>query len=150
MKNRVEIPTINKKYNFYDDGKVSFGRHSIVEVKRILTIEEAKQLQIKYYETNEIKSLYDIFMIQEAMTFSCGCNLYDPDTDVFLECSIPEYDDDLVYFARTKDGGFFSFDTTGYWMSGQLDVDGSLTKMLYETYGEEPMYMDCIQELILD
>ena len=78
MKNRVEIPTINEKYNFYDDGKVSFGRHSIVEVKRILTIEDAKQLQIKYYETNEIKSLYDIFMHQEAVTFSYGCNLYDP------------------------------------------------------------------------
>lgn len=148
MKNQVDIPIANKRYNFYDDGKVSFGRHHIAEVTRIISIKEAKNIQIKYYDDEKYKSLYDIF-VNTCVEYE-QLHLYNKDTDVFVECIIPGYDYDTVYFARTLDGGFFSFDTSGSWMSGRLDVDGTITRNLYETYCDDWQYKEEIDELILD
>jgi hypothetical protein len=148
MKSQVDIPIVNKRYNFYDDGKISFGRHNIAEVIRIISIKEAKNIQIKYYDDEKYKSLYEIF-VNTCEEFE-QLHLYDKDTDVFVECIIPGYDYDPVYFARTLDGGFFSFDTSGSWMSGRLDVDGTITRNLYETYCDDWDYKDAIDELLLD
>lgn len=147
-KYKTPIPTVNRRYNFYDDGKISFSRHYIVEVLRILTIEDAKNIQLKFYEDEQYRSLYDIYK------YTCEefdyLKLYDDDTDVFVECLIPGYDYEKVYFARTLDGGFFSFETTGAWMGGRLDVDGIRTRSLYEAYCDDWNYKDAVEELILD
>lgn len=145
---RQDIPTVNKKYNFYDDGKVSLNRHYIAEVTRIISIKEAKKLMLKHYEDGQLKSLYSIFKYDVNLYPSL--KLYDADTDVFVECKINGYDDERIYFARTLDGGFFSFDTTGTWMSGRLDVDNHLTENLYNYLYDENGQIDDLSELIID
>jgi hypothetical protein len=147
-KYKTPIPTVNKRYNFYDDGKISFARHHIAEVLRILTIEEAQNIQIKYYDDEEYWSLYDIY--KHTCDEYDYLKLHDEDTDVFVECIIPGFDYEKVYFARSLDGGFFSFDTTGSWMSGRLDVDGERTRNLYNDYCDDWDYKDAIEELLLD
>ena len=69
---------------------------------------------------------------------------------MFVECKINGYDDERIYFARTLDGGFFSFDTTGTWMSGRLDVDNHLTENLYNYLYAETGHIDDLSELIID
>lgn len=145
---RQDIPTVNKKYNFYDDGKVSLNRHYIAEVTRIISMKEAKKLMLKHYEDGQLKSLYSIFKYDVNLYPSL--KLYDTDTDVFVECKINGYDDERIYFARTLDGGFFSFDTTGTWMSGRLDVDNHLTENLYNYLYDENGQIDDLSELIID
>ena len=39
---------------------------------------------------------------------------------------IERNDEDLLYFCRTKDGGWFSINTTNCWQSGRLDVDNKI------------------------
>lgn len=144
---RQDIPTVNKKYNFYDDGKVSLNRHYIAEVTRIISMKESKKLMLKHYVDGQLKSLYSIFKYDVNLYPSL--KLYDADTDVFVECKINGYDDERIYFARTLDGGFFSFDTNGTWMSGRLDVDNHLTENLYNYLYEidRAVYMKSIEQM---
>lgn len=54
------------------------------------------------------------------------CNDYDwiwnGDTDYFIGCYIPRYDNHLVWFARTVNRGWFSMDFQSNWNGGLLDV----------------------------
>ena len=84
--------------------------------------------QDKEYET----TLYDIWK-REVIEHDW---LYAEDTDVFVKCDIPEYDKDPIYFARTKDGGWFSMDVTSWWQGGRLDVDGKRYESLMKYYNE--------------
>jgi hypothetical protein len=55
-------------------------------------------------------------------------------TDYLIECSIPEYDDNNIWFARTTEGGWFSMDIQSGWQGGVLDVDGELYKYFLEHF----------------
>lgn len=131
----MPIPTVGKEYHFFDDGKISNSRHYLAVVNEILTKEQAQKLtftktdsQDKEYET----TLYDIWK-REVLGHDW---LYAEDTDVFVKCDIPEYDKDPIYFARTKDGGWFSMDVTSGWQGGRLDVDGKRYESLMKYYNE--------------
>lgn len=131
----MPIPTVGKEYHFFDDGKISNSRHYLAVVNEILTKEQAQKLtfiktdsQDKEYET----TLYDIWK-REVLEHDW---LYAEDTDVFVKCDIPEYDKDPIYFARTKDGGWFSMDVTSGWQGGRLDVDGKRYESLMKYYNE--------------
>ena len=131
----MPIPTVGKEYHFFDDGKISNSRHYLAVVNEILTKEQAKKLtftktdsQDKEYET----TLYDIWK-REVLEHDW---LYAEDTDVFFKCDIPEYDKYPIYFARTKDGGWFSMDVTSWWQGGRLDVDGKRYESLMKYYNE--------------
>lgn len=55
--------------------------------------------------------------------------LYVKDTDWFVECKIPGYEDEnTVWFVRTISGGWFSMNIQNCWMTGELDVDNHLTE----------------------
>lgn len=131
----MPIPTVGKEYHFFDDGKISNSRHYLAVVNEIITKEQAQKLtftktdsQDKEYET----TLYDIWK-REVLEHDW---LYAEDTDVFVKCDIPEYDKDPIYFARTKDGGWFSMDVTSWWQGGRLDVDGKRYESLIKYYNE--------------
>ena len=75
-------------------------------------------------------SLYDIWVDEKKR-----CDwIYDDYTDYIIKASIPGYDDDYIYFARTKNGGWFSMDVTNWWQSGRLDIDGKLYESMLEYY----------------
>lgn len=92
------------------------------------------------------KSLYDIwvnevsehvqtdnFKVMNAPDMTTGKPwLYDNETDCFIECSIPDYDDYLIYFARDVNGGWFSLNIQNCWQGGRLDVNGKRYDNLIE------------------
>lgn len=131
-----DVPIVGNKHSFFDDGKQSISRHHIAEVVNIVTKENAKELflNIKDYNNNIYpKSLYDIWVDevnnhrQSAYGMVLCRNmkegepwLYDEDTDYFIECLIPSYDENSVWFVRDINGGWFSINTINSWMSGRL------------------------------
>jgi len=138
-KKNKNIPEIGKQYHFFDDGKISPSRHFIATVEEIIPIEESKNMILKTIIgtfTDETKftemSLYDIWSF-EVMGHPW---LYAPETDYIIKCSIPVYDEEPIYFIRTRDGGWFSIDITSSWQAGRLDIDGKLFESLKE-YGYE-------------
>lgn len=130
----ITIPRIGKAYKFYDDGKTS--REYDAVVTKIVSKNDAKTIMFKAYldEDNELstyynkeldniytfeKSLYDIWQDEVKNTSW----IFAEDTDCFVECSIPDYDEYLIWFARTKTGGWFSIDIQSNWQGGSLKVD---------------------------
>lgn len=151
----VKIPQLNKQYPFFDDGKISPSRFYIAEVTRIITTKEAKNIMFERTNEDDIHvsmSLLDIWKEEvdshrNSNSFSVlnkGSNgnagspwLYAEETDCFIECSIPDYDENKIYFARTVWGGWFSMDTAGWWMSGELDVELEKFNQYEELFPEE-------------
>ena len=129
-------PELNKTYKFYDDGKISRSRQYDAKVIRIIEPEEAETIMFDAwydpdsdYEYSTFKekrppeyklSLYEVWdkHIEEDKGY-----LYADVTDLFVGCSIPDFDDDIIWFVRTKDGGWFSMDIQNCWQGGRLDVE---------------------------
>ena len=137
------IPEIGKYYHFWDDGKVSPGRHYICKCERILTIKEAKNFYVDiphpYIDDETLQiPLYNHWYDDEMPNHDW---LYDTETDYFVECSCPEYDENTLWFIRTKDGGWFSMDIQGWWQSGRLDVDSEIYNEVIE---------DCYENTYID
>lgn len=127
------IPMIGDKHSFFDDGKMYKSRHYIAEVINVITIEDAKNIQLEYLDFFEDciwsldeaqiedvgidfnPTLYNVWLIHKYYSDF----LFAPETDFFVCCKIPEYGD-CVWFARTLDGGWFSLDVNNKWLEGRL------------------------------
>lgn len=114
----MNLPELNKTYNYFDDGKIRESRRFPVTIVGIIPFDKADSNLLDDWKA-------EVFWIDW---------LYAKTTDYFIKGVIkedtPDYKQEFdVIFARTIDGGWFSL---GWW-SGRLDVDGSLTKMLGES-----------------
>ena len=137
---KKDIPKIGEYYHFFDDGKKSPSRHYICKVERIIPFNEAKNIIMNTPRGNNIDedgnwintftdmSLEDIW---EDEVLQCSW-LFAPETDYFIEASCPVYDDNNLWFARTKYGGWFSMNIQSWWQSGELDVDGEIFEDIIE------------------
>lgn len=138
-----EVPKIGEYYHFWDDGKTGPGRHYICKIERIITLDEAKNIKFKNREDNEEFSLLDRWIKEKRISDF----LYSKRTDYIIEASCPKYDEDNLYFVRTKDGGWFSMNVTNWWQSGRLDIDGKIYEdviNLWESYGDDiSIYTEC-------
>ena len=120
----MEGVEIGKFYHFWDDGKSSTSRHYLCKCVDILTIEQAEQTLISsyYWSHNDgdvvVLSLKEIWEMNKK---ECDW-LYADETPYFVVISCPKYDDKLLYFAKTKDGRWFSMNVETWWQSGLLDV----------------------------
>lgn len=137
---KEKVPVIGKQYHFFDDGKISHSRHYMATVVDIISPEQAKDIKMNYQGMNILVSLYTIWREEidrhrQTGNFKVFTNrsmdvgepwLYDEETDYFVKCSIPEYDENDIWFVRTINGGWFSLDTVNTWMAGRLDVSGKL------------------------
>ena len=110
------VPEVGKKYHCFDDGKIRFSRHYIVEISEILG----------YYAFR--KKYPELFRQYVSQAKSCYW-LYSKTTDFFVVCEHGE-DNKTEVFVRTKNGGWFSIG--GFMNSGELDVTGKLWKNLVE------------------
>ena len=143
------LPKVGNIYKFYDDGKLNLSRQYDAKVIRIIPKEEAKSIMFPVYccedsywdETTTVyrdeepvgeKSLYDVWT--EEVKYHDW--IFATDTDYFIECSIPKYDKYSIWFARMKDGNWFSMDIQSSWQCGKLDVDNHLTEIMEEAYRE--------------
>lgn len=130
------MPKVGKFYHFWDGGKQSVSRHYICKCERIITPEEAKNIQVEVSqwdfesktEYKEIMSLYDQWKDEVN-----NCDwLYSNDTDYFIECSCPKYDENNIWFVRTKNNDWFSINIQSSWQSGRLDIDESIFNSIIE------------------
>lgn len=114
----MNLPEINKTYNYFDDGKIRESRRFPVTITEIIPFDMVDENTHTTWEMEHNQCDW----------------LYAKTTDYFIKGIIkedtPDYKQEFdVIFARTIDGGWFSL---GWW-SGRLDVNGSLTKMLGES-----------------
>ena len=101
------IPKKRQIYNFFDDGKCSPSRLYKAYVKKVIPFNKA-DIHLKIHLVNN--------------TLNCSW-IWNGDTDYFIGCYIPEYDNNLIWFARTKYGTWFSMDIQSNWQGGLLDVN---------------------------
>lgn len=141
-----QVPVIGEQYHFFDDGKIRESRHYMATVVDKITPEQAKDVYINRRWEDTPVSLYTIwreeidshrqsknFKVLTSGSMEVGAPwLYAEETDYFIKCSIPDYDENDVWFVRTVDDGWFSLDTINTWMSGRLDVSGERFKSLEE------------------
>lgn len=140
---RVRIPKVGEKFNFFDDGKISLSRVHIAEVKQILTYGEAKEMKVSVMcdtglETTEMSIVERWKQEIEDSTPGLKCNFAE-DTDVFIICSIPTFDDYDIVFARTEGGYFRSMDIQCFWQTGVLDISWEASRSLI-SFIEESNY----------
>lgn len=100
------IPKKKQIYNFFDDGKCSSSRLYKAYVKKVIPFNKA-DIHLK------------IHLVNSALDCSW---IWNGDTDYFIGCYIPRYDNHLIWFARTKYGTWFSMDIQSNWQGGLLDV----------------------------
>ena len=118
--NLKQVPEVGKIYHFWDDGKTSDSRHYLARCDEIIYIKDARNIKVK--RDGKEMSLLDIW-ISEKTNHPW---IMQRTTDYIIKCSIPVYDNDPIYFARSTDGGWFSMNVTGWWQSGILDIDDSI------------------------
>lgn len=133
---RERIPNVGEKFNFYDDGKISLSRVHIAEVKQILTYSEAKETKVSVFDNDKL-DMVEMSIVDRWKQSIDGdvpgfkSNLAE-DTDVFIICSIPTFDDYDIVFARTVGGYFRSMDIQSFWQSGVLDISWEASRNLIQ------------------
>ena len=144
--NKARVPQVGEKLHFFDDGKVGDSRHYMAVVTHVLTPEQAKCVfvvdAINFsechsidFEENKSLSLLDVHAEEVK---SCDW-IFAEQTDYFIACSIPEFDNHIIWFVRKKDGGWFSMDIQSDWQGGYLDIDGECYQRMVDegyTYSE--------------
>ena len=112
------IPKVNQTCMFFDDGKISYSRMYQATVKQVMVYDDAPDKVKKAFE-------------RESKTHDW---IWNKTTDYIVACEIKDYDKNLIWFARTVDGGWFSMDVDKEWQGGRLDVDGKLEDYLVSLF----------------
>ena len=116
--NEKPIPKVNQTCMFFDDGKISYSRMYQATVKQVMVYDDAPDKVKKAFE-------------RESKTHDW---IWNKTTDYIIACDIKDYDKNLIWFARTVDGGWFSMDVDKSWQGGRLDVDGKLEDYLVSLF----------------
>ena len=112
------IPKVNQTCMFFDDGKISYSRMYQATVKQVMVYDDAPDKVKKAFE-------------RESKTHDW---IWNNTTDYIIACDIKDYDNNLIWFARTVDGGWFSMDVDKSWQGGRLDIDGKLEDYLVSLF----------------
>ena len=112
------IPKVNQTCMFFDDGKISYSRMYQATVKQVMKFNDAPDKVKKAFE-------------RESKTHDW---IWNKTTDYIIACDIKDYDKNLIWFARTVDGGWFSMDVDKSWQGGRLDIDGKLEDYLVSLF----------------
>ena len=116
--NEKPIPKVNQTCMFFDDGKISYSRMYQATVKQVMVYDDAPDKVKKAFE-------------RESKTHDW---IWNKTTDYIIACDIKDYDNNLIWFARTVDGGWFSMDVDKSWQGGRLDIDGKLEDYLVSLF----------------
>lgn len=116
--NEKPIPKVNQTCMFFDDGKISYSRMYQATVKKVMVYDDAPDKVKKAFE-------------RESKTHDW---IWNKTTDYIIACDIKDYDNNLIWFARTVDGGWFSMDVDKSWQGGRLDIDGELEDYLVSLF----------------
>ena len=112
------IPKVNQTCMFFDDGKISYSRMYQATVKQVMVYDDAP---------DKVKQAFE----RESKSHDW---IWNKTTDYIIACDIKDYDNNLIWFARTVDGGWFSMDVDKSWQGGRLDIDGKLEDYLVSLF----------------
>ena len=112
------IPKVKHTCMFFDDGKISYSRMYQATVKQGMVYDDA---------ADKVKKAFE----RESKAHDW---IWNKTTDYIIACDIKYYDNNLIWFARTVDGGWFSMDVDKSWQGGRLDVDGELEDYLVSLF----------------
>ena len=133
-----KIPNVGDVIPAFDDGKIRFSRLYEAKITRVVPFEEAKTMKLDDlpvegpYEEYTSGWLMDIW---EWNKKECDWVFAD-ETDYFIEAEMPNEVANPNWFARTKDGGWFSMNVQSFLQGARLDTDLELYKyMITEGYG---------------
>lgn len=143
----ARIPKVGEVLHFWDDGKSGDSRHYLAVVTHVLTKEQMKMVSWTPSEcfepwedaNGEWHDVPNDFLDVWEYNKQQYDWFYANDTDFFVGCAIPEYDEHIIWFVRTKYGQWFSMDAQSCWQGGLLDVTGEKYKNNIEagyTYSE--------------
>lgn len=122
LKLDLSIPKAGDRIPFYDQGKVADYRRFIAIVQKVIPVSLMKVLHPYIYLCwKQEKELSDL--------------LYSPKTKCFIECIIPGYDNEKVYFAEDLEGGWYSFSWKRESVKGKLDFEGKKSLAILKTCG---------------
>ena len=110
--------TINSKQTKFDEKPIPKVNQYQATVKQVMVYDDAPDKVKKAFE-RESKS-HDW--------------IWNKTTDYIIACDIKDYDNNLIWFARTVDGGWFSMDVDKSWQGGRLDIDGKLEDYLVSLF----------------
>lgn len=133
ISSRSSVPEKGKTYHFFDDGKIGFSRHYLATVEKVVPMK---------YVRKKMRRLY-IAWVHAAI--SCYW-VYAAKSDYAVKCSIEKFDDNPIWFFRTKNGGWFSIDYPNFWMSGELDITGEFFKSCLEAHKNSPDALKALEE----
>ena len=108
------VPEVGKRYHCFDDGKIRFSRHFIIQVDEVLGHIAFKKKYPEYFE-QYVRCVKEFYW------------LYSTHSDKFIITHFGENNKPGVY-VRTKQGGWFGIGH--YWNSATLDVTGKLWENL--------------------
>lgn len=125
------VPKVGEILDFYDDVKISNSRHYKCVVCKVVPFKEASLENILFMEIYNDSTihqppytLHDIWEMNKE-----DLDIYEKETDYFIGVAIPEFDEHILWFVRSTDGGWFSMSIQNYWQDGRLDVNGKLIKL---------------------
>lgn len=104
------IPKKNKKYSYFDDGKINTSRHSFMKILDVIPFEEASFEIVDYWE--KMKKTAPWVFKEETDYFIIGFEVKQEELQVMY----------TTLFARDKTGGWYGFrtDSPDNWWTGQL------------------------------
>jgi hypothetical protein len=108
------IPELNREYHIFDDGKIRPSRHYKCVVIDIIPFTECRDEALLEAWKQEVSECTWLFA---------------KETDCFVK-ALSGFDEYPLYFVRTLEGNWFSIDYPNWWMGAELDIDGSLYKIL--------------------
>ena len=108
------VPEVGKRYHCFDDGKITFSRHFIIQVDEVLGFIQFRKKYSELFEqyVKRVKESYWLFSTH---------------SDKFIITYKGE-SEGLGVYVRTKQGGWFGIGP--YWNSATLDVTGKLWENL--------------------
>ena len=110
------VPEVGKRYHCFDDGKITFSRHFIIQVDEVLGYMQFKKKYPEYFKKYVERSKGSYW-------------LYSRHSDKFIITHKGE-NNELGVYVRTKQGGWFGI---GDWFnSAKLDVTGNIWDSLVE------------------
>lgn len=130
------VPIKGKEYHAYDDGKITFSRHYIVNVSNVYN---------HMYFRKHFKDIYDIWVKDKKNHYW----IFKDTTDYFVETTNPYDNFDKEYFARTHQGGWFSIGYPDCMVGSRLDITGNISKNLIK-YIDEYNYSEEEKKEILE
>lgn len=113
------VPLKGGVYHAFDDGKINPDRHMLLRVLDVWGRISMKPWMIAVMKYNAEKAHW----------------IFNDDTDYFIE-TICDKTGEKLWFARSKDGGWYSLQVESHMDSCLLDVNGSFWESMVEYYSQ--------------